>query len=264
MTAILTILFVTVVVASVTFMLLLFRLSVEDADFWLRPMTAALAFFTFLAVASALWTGHFVFKNLSLQVSSAQTEASNAKTRADQEAVKRATLEKSVARREIGRIFRSDGSSNLDSLKPFAGVNVIIEYLPNDIETRRAFPAVEAVMRETGWNISKPNPNPALESPEFDGVTVGSYLPKIPPETPLTERLAKQQASTDALHAAEALIELLMVNNWEVRYDHDASEGLPANTIRVRVGFKSLPLVLNEEFQKILEEAHNKTKPKTP
>jgi len=253
-----------IAVASIAFLILVAKLPVEDADLWLRPITGVLLLFTFVVGGAMLITGYIVVDKLGVRVAKAQTEASDAKTRADQEAVKRATLEKSVARREIARIFRSDGSSNLDSLKPFAGVNVIIEYLPNDIETRRAFPAVEAVMRETGWNVSKPDPNPALESPEFDGVTVGSYLPKIPPETPLKERLAKQQAITDALHAAEALIELLKVNNWEVRYDHGASEGLPANTIRVRVGFKSLPLVLNEEFQKILEEAHNKTKPKTP
>src|ERR1051325_1428482 len=98
-------------------------------------------------------------------------------------------------------------------------------------------------MKAMGWNILSVTPNPLLEDPTWDGVTLGSYLPKIPLDTPLKERLALEQARTDALHAADALIAFLQSYNWEAKYHPDKSDGLEPNTIRVCVGFKSLPRV---------------------
>src|ERR671927_1348018 len=46
-----------VIVATLAFLVSLFRLSLDDADFWLKVISGVLAAFTFLAGAAALVTG---------------------------------------------------------------------------------------------------------------------------------------------------------------------------------------------------------------
>lgn len=68
-----------IIVATVTFLFLLFRLPLEDADFWLKVMSGLLAAFTFLAGAAALVTGTIVGNRQSEKVLILEKETADAK-----------------------------------------------------------------------------------------------------------------------------------------------------------------------------------------
>src|SRR6266545_3301450 len=82
-------------VASVIFLVLVARLSVEEADLWLRPITAVMLLFTFIVGAAMLITGYIVVSKLDVRVAEAQESAAQAD-------LARLELEKAIAPRSTG------------------------------------------------------------------------------------------------------------------------------------------------------------------
>jgi hypothetical protein len=138
-------LLVVIASASVVFLILVARLSVEEADLWLRPITGILLLFTFVVGGAMLITGYIVVDKLGTRVANAQTEASNAKLRADQEAIKRLELEESLQ----PRMLETNGFVTA-RLKKFEGASYLIQ-CPPDFETRRLAGQLRFTLGMAGW-----------------------------------------------------------------------------------------------------------------
>jgi hypothetical protein len=177
----------------------------------------------------------------------ANEKVAKANERAEQESLKRVELEKSLARRSIPRIQRGNWT-NVDELRPFAGIQVMIEFLP-EAEASRAAQNLSAICAFAGWTVVSVLPNPKLAEPIWDGVVVESYQPRHP-RLPngqldiagLTRQMRDEEGPREA---ASALVKFLESNNWKaMRRPTFADETPPLNTIRIRVGLKPEPAFL--------------------
>ncbi len=158
----------------------------------------------------------------------------------------RLELEKSLAPRTLA--LRVEGeTSNIDSLRPFGGINVILEVLP-DAEAERAAGYISWILTQAKWKIVSGSRNPDLNQGEYDGVVIQH---RIYPGVMTPESVADRSRA-----AATALLEFLRSNNWEAETvslfprHHDK---MPANTIRIMVGFKPSPYFLPPEIKKARE-----------
>lgn len=179
----------------------------------------------------------------------ANQAAGEANVRAEQEALKRVELEKSLSRRTIAYVGLGNGKDNLDSLKPFADMQAMIEYLP-EREPYRAALSVAGALEKSGWKILGISPNPELGDFAWDGVTVEPYSPdrNVLFGHNLSETNSAMKAQWRAQETAEALVDFLGKNNWGGVHWIPSSFGeLPVNTLRVRVGFKPEPHVPSAE-----------------
>jgi hypothetical protein len=119
------------------------------------------------------------------------------------------------------------GKTNFDGLKPFAGMNVIVEFLP-DTEASRAAASIVGIIKAAGWNVVRIDANTELE----DGVVILS-----PPGV----------RAMETAPAADALLDLLTSNNWEAHTFPEVN--IPDKTIKVTVGFKPSPYFFPQEMK---------------
>jgi hypothetical protein len=221
------ILFVVIVIASAVFLIALLRLTLEDADFWLRPLTGALVFFTAVAGVGSLFTGYVLGNKLELRLATASKEASDAKARADSEAIKRIELEKNLAPRTIS-LVRFKGEENIEPLKLFAGTNVEIECLP-DAEPRRLTGNLVSLLKRAEWNILSVNIREEVGDHWGEGIRIES-------RSTLQNDLAT--------NAGTALLTFLTVNGIHATDFPPVMFGgtrRPANSLRIIVSLKPDP-----------------------
>jgi hypothetical protein len=105
----------------------------------------------------------------------------------------RLELEKSLAPRALGFQFGPGAQTNFDELKPFSGLQVLVEILP-DAEAMRAGSSVLALLKNAGWNVVKVSYNPELYTGFFDGVII---MPSPYPPLEKEPRLHRCQARTN-------------------------------------------------------------------
>jgi hypothetical protein len=155
---------------------------------------------------------------------------------------KRAELEQSLMNfvvctspRVIPRIsytnsLTGETATPTDPLKRFSGRGVIIEFLPNDAETRRAAYSIRDALHSAGWNIVKVVPG---DNEIKDGVEVQAYLAKHDPQR-------TRQEWDDHLRSQEvvdALVDFLHLYNWQALSGWPPPENdIPLDGIKVRVG----------------------------
>jgi hypothetical protein len=175
-----------------------------------------------------------------LQIAKAQESAANAQRDLETERGKRLEMEKSFAPRSLQFIL-SD-TPNFEPLKKFAGINVILWYLP-DAEAIRATNHIIQLITFAGWNLVSKEPRPELSAGYFDGVSVEVRSRKDPTDLESAKEILRRE------EAADALIEFLESNNW---YAHKtfADNPLPNNTIKICVGFKPSPYFFPEWVKK--------------
>lgn len=232
MTTFLLVLLGTIIAATLLLGTLLLRLSLDDADFWLKVLSAVLAALIFSVGLAALITGHITGeaqreKTLTLEKGNIESQRA-----LETERTKRLELERSIAPRYVP-LFESGGKSNIDPLRPFAGVEMIVWYFPDD-ESQRAAGNIDALAKRAGWKLAKAAANPKLGHSFFDGVVVEPHF-------------SPGQGDTDT--AADALVEFLRANNWVVRKWTDEASTVPQNTVRISVGLKPTPYFLNKEMR---------------
>ena len=142
-------------------------------------------------------------------------------------------LEQSLTPRTLW-LETKGGKSNFDSLKPFAGTNVIFEFIP-DAEASRAAAAIAGFVKAAGWNVVGGSAKNDLE----DGVVI---LSAVGPPGMTTDR------------PAAALLDLLTSKNWQAhRFPQDPNTE-PRNTITVTVGFKPSPYFYPQEMKEAMKE----------
>ena len=166
------------------------------------------------------------------QADETERRLGEAQKRLEEERGTRLELEKSLAPRVIN--FRPDrGEPNFDSLKPFAGTQVILESFP-DTEPVRAAGHIHLLLRAAGWNVVSFEPASDLGGePIFDGVFVSAYVGEN-----------QQRDSSDK--AADELVAWLNNNSIEAMRFPSRSK-VPPNTIKVLVGMKPEPYFRTDE-----------------
>lgn len=180
-------------------------------------------------------------------------------SRLETERKTRLELEKSLSPRELPIILEG-GKTNFDSLKPFAGMQVIFDVLP-DAEALRAAGAIRQILEMAGWKTIQFTPRGDINIGYFDGVMIESLPgPELMQAIGSQEQAALWQRLDEA---GEALEDFLSSNNWEARatFREPNKAPIPPSTIKIVVGFKPNPYFapewakkMNEEIKKSREE----------
>jgi hypothetical protein len=115
----------------------------------------------------------------------------------------------------------------VDALKPHAGWQFVIEYVPLDAEARRAAANVAGALEGAGWKMAKASQMDGID----DGVEVRAYF----------NRKAEPQEwglHVNSQEAADTLVDFLHSYNWEVKsgWASDTDTDIPPNGIKIRVG----------------------------
>ncbi len=167
-----------------------------------------------------------------------------ATTRLEAVDAKRAELEKSLVNLAVcnaPRIipFWSIGAGSTpktaaDPLKPFAGRQVVIEFLPFDTETRRAASHIVGTLKNAGWNIAKVSPVDGIE----DGVEIQWYFKSSKGEKSAEEVGREWQIHIRSSEAVDALVDFLHSYNWQAREGWPPldTNDIPPDGLKVRVG----------------------------
>jgi hypothetical protein len=176
-----------------------------------------------------------------------QNDNIKAQSDLEKERSSRIEMEKSLAIREVA-LFSVRGVSNVEGLKPFAGVKFVVRSLP-EAEPSRAAESLISVLEIVGWVKTGREISGEYMSQQYDGVTVS---------TGLAERSTESERA-----AAKALVDFLKMNGWEAR------KGRPhvstPNVIQITVGFKPAPYFLSkqheewrQEFKRLYDDAEAK------
>jgi hypothetical protein len=160
---------------------------------------------------------------------------------------KRAELEKSLTNLAVCNAprvipFWSIGNTrtSIDPLKPFAGRQAIIEFVP-DAETRRAALSIYGSLDRAGWKIIRISPVDGIE----DGVEIQPYVAPSPTSGLSAEWDSLWQSEIRSNNAADALVDFLHSYNWQAKRGWPLDEKgqmirdskiLPPDTLRIRVG----------------------------
>ena len=112
---------------------------------------------------------------------------------------RRLALEAGLAPRELPYRAFFDGTTNVDDLKPFKGIDADVEYI-DDAEARQFAYNIAFLLHEAGWKVSAPKRS--SETP-WDGVTIRHYLAPAPLTSDQTPKLF---FSSDAAHSLERLV----------------------------------------------------------
>ncbi|MBE0556196.1 MAG: hypothetical protein IH628_03100 [Proteobacteria bacterium] len=147
----------------------------------------------------------------------------------ERERLVRLEMEKSLSPRIFVLEQYKDGKSNIDPLIKFKGTKVVIRYLA-DAESTRAKNELSNLLMAAGWDIVGEIRDPEMWAGFFDGVIVQTSL-----------RSVSGRSERDmSRNAAEALLALLHSNGWTVR-SHAMADDIPAQSIKVSIGFKPSP-----------------------
>ncbi len=134
--------------------------------------------------------------------------------------------------------------STFQELKPFAGTKVIFEVL-TDVEARRAASEIAKILNFAQWKISDPVPNPDLWTGYNDGVHIEYEMARGLPFTrfpPSKDEKGKYESLERCQKAAQALESYLIGVDWDAWSRPDIENRIPANTLKIVVGFKPNPL----------------------
>jgi hypothetical protein len=215
-----------VAVSILIFGLLLFRLSLDDADFWLKVLSGELAVIIFAIGLAALITGYFTNEKLTKQVmqsaaaitvaqlrlSEQQERAANAERALLELQQAREDVESSIVPRDI-HPFRL--TEFVNTLKPFAGTLVEVGAI-DEREPKRLAKTLVRLLKDSGWKVKE---LPPVKEDVGDGVRV--HIAKTGERSPLKD----------------ALLSVMNANKIVTRFNPPYPDQ-PANTIRIVVGLQ--------------------------
>lgn len=172
----------------------------------------------------------------------------------------RLELEQSLTPRQIALVASKAGKLNIDPLKPFAGIQMFVEILP-DAEAERAAGNIIWLTKKAGWNLSSAMFNPELKGPFFDGVIVMPYMaPRRRLSKPPFWTEEEYAAEEFSREAAEELVNFLKSNNWSAHIGmiFPKRDGeIPLRSVKITVGFKPSPY-FRPQWVKELEDNSKK------
>jgi hypothetical protein len=179
-------------------------------------------------------------------------------TKLETERQTRLELEKSILPRELFTELKG-GKSNFDPLKPFAGITVSFEVIP-DFEAQRAARRIAGMVHQAGWNLG----TFTVKTDLSDGVAVWGHFIQIDAKG---DELKSQ-------NARDSLIAFLESFGWTKVSAHLGASlkgdpwYIPADALVVQVGYKPNPYFeppfvkegeekirkMKEESKKLLEK----------
>lgn len=137
-----------VVVTTLAFLVSLFKLSLDDADFWLKVISGVLAAFTFLAGAAALVTGTVLGNRQAEKIAGLDKATAEAKQ-------KQAEAELQLEKLRLGQEPRAQrvtaGLRNALKGKPTGKAEVI--YQENDAEVFEFAQALNMGLAASSWEV---------------------------------------------------------------------------------------------------------------
>jgi hypothetical protein len=175
----------------------------------------------------------------------------------EEEKKSRRELEKSMTPRVLPIVSLEGGKkTNFDSLRPFAEMQAIIEYIPNDAEARRASGEIGNILQMAGWKIVRFGPNPMAS---VNGVLVLRYAA---PDPTVAASWDDERRSSDA---ADALVAFLESNDWGASQNSAGRKAftIPPNTVQILVGIKPMPF-FDAKWNKQVEEMINEIRKTIP
>lgn len=219
------------IIAALTFLVSLFRLSLEDADFWLKVISGVLAAFTFLAGAAALVTGAILGNQQVEKIAVIEQAAEEARAKT---AAAELALEQLRQRQEPRHI-------NPNALQAFLKgkrkATAVIQYQKNDPEAYNfAMNLWFALHDEAEWDIQF-LPSPIRDSvdpffSQFPSVLAAGGMRGV---TIVTKEIKPFPANGEASPYA-ALVKVLMASGVEVSAAIDVSQA--DDSFRIIVGPK--------------------------
>lgn len=166
----------------------------------------------------------------------------------ESERASRLELEESLAPRSLDQ-------SNLESLRPFSGIQVVLEYLV-DAEVKQAAGQIRLVLNESKWKIISDRPVLDLDGvTPLSGITVAPYraLRRTNPRLSSDELREIEMAEERPSAAARAIVEFLKDRHWEAHLGWTKRGEIPPNSIKISIDLKPAPYSLSKEEQKALE-----------
>ena len=183
------------------------------------------------------------------QADELRDDLQSAKTKLEAVDAKRAELEKSLINLAVcnaPRVLRiwtmREGKTTADPLKPFAGYQAIIQFVP-DAEARRAALYITGALRQTGWKVPDPVSVP------LDGIEDGVNVEPFVGMTDDSIYAARIRIS----EAADAVVDFLHSYNWQAKSGfmldkksapQEALLFVALEGLRIRVGLYPPPFVV--------------------
>jgi hypothetical protein len=158
------------------------------------------------------------------------------------ERLARLDLEKDIQPREFWVETPVGGKSNIESLKPFAGVKAVFDFLP-ERDVRKSAGQLAGALQMAGWVIGDGTPREDLK----DGVFVFPY--SYPGGT-------DDEAFLDSgkcRRAAMELVKLLNAKGWDADTVIDPLAGVPPNTIKISIGAKPAKHFMPPQWREVEE-----------
>src|ERR1700691_1782162 len=161
-----------------------------------------------------------------------------------------------IAPRTIPLVIRGgpEGKSSFDELKPYAGVEVEFEVLP-DAEAERAASEIETLLHLAQWNVVKKSLRTGINMGYFDGVIIQSRnLPGRLMALPWDQVKIEENREK----AGDTLDCFLAKNKWvsRTRIVPYSEPLLPGNKIKIIVGFKPNQFFDPDWVKNLGERAH--------
>jgi hypothetical protein len=165
------------------------------------------------------------------------------------------------------RAQNKNGKPLLPELVPYAGINFELVIL-NDGEPKRAAGAIWSLLTTAGWHFD-PSTLKVVEIGSDiyipDGVTISSYLAPLRYDTSIPETKEDVNDSDHCGDAAQALVVFLNDHDWEAGLFQEipnasTGEGVPHNTVKIRIGFRPDTYFLPEPMKRAMERSHRATK----
>jgi hypothetical protein len=175
----------------------------------------------------------------------AHKQAESAERLIEDERKTRLELQRSLTPRQF-EFIQIGNETSFDDLKPFRGMRVILEYVPDGGECELAASAIIELVTKAGWTIDgTPTPN----RNERPGVYVEWYMH-------FDHTDAAFAAEEQSREAAQELVSFLKASDWvaEGRGAGERMNNIPEGTVRVHVGYKPLPF-FESSVNKELREA---------
>lgn len=226
MTILLVVLLGIVFFSVVSFFALLFRLSLDDADFWLKVLSGELAIIIFASGLAALFTGYFTNEKLTKQVRQSAAAIAEAQLRLSEQQERAANAEIALLELEQARedvestivprdIHPFKYNENVETLKPFAGTLVEVGAI-DEREPQRLAKTLVRLFQRSGWKVTELAP---IKEDVGDGVRV--HFVETGQRSPLKE----------------ALMSVMNDNKIVTRFNRPYP-GQPPNSMRIVVGLQ--------------------------
>jgi hypothetical protein len=154
-------------------------------------------------------------------------------------------------RKEIWLLQYTDKTWNIDSLRPFAGTDAVIEYV-QDFEARQATRNLVFILKKAGWNIKSLRPftngvsRDIPESMQRNVIIDKFRIARNKDGSSFTSEQVMSERS--AQRAEEALSEFLFgENGWETRPWYPERGTMPLNQVRILVGRRPNPFAMDPQ-----------------